>query len=138
MSTITTSALLRQAADLIDANPDLPVPVVTSYSSGTVNVGWQLMNSDAKDAQKSAVRKIVKTIGGKWDKREGGDVLYLSRKIDGLELTIFVDREQVCERIVTGTKTVTIPAKPAERARVVEVDEVEWRCEPVLAEAVSA
>ena len=138
MNNITTPALLRQAADLIEAHPGLPAPVVTSFSDGSVDVAWQLMNGDAKDDQKVAVRQIIKAIGGKWNKADGGDTLYLRSTRDGLKLSIYVTRDQVCERIVTGTKSVTIPAKPRVPARVVEVEDVEWRCEPVLAEAVSA
>ena len=135
----TIASLLRRAADLIDAHPSLPEPVVTAYSSGNVDVSWQLMNNaEAKDDQKPVVRRIVKALGGPWDKREyGGDTMYLNRKLDGLSLCIHVTREQVCERVVTGEETYTVPAKPAEPARIETRELVEWRCEPVLAEAIS-
>jgi hypothetical protein len=140
MATKTSTAdRLRAAADFLDAHPGLPVPVITSYSSGTVDIGWQLMNDDAvKDDQRPAVQQIIRAIGGKWSKQEGGDTLCLRQKRDGLGLCIFVTREQVCERVVTGEELVTVPAVDArpERTEVREI--VEWRCEPVLAESVSA
>lgn len=140
MESNTLPEALRQAADLIEAHPELPTPVVTTYSSGTVNVAWQLMNDAATETdQKAAARLIIRAIGGKWDKREyGGDTFYFDQTFGLLELSIYATREQVCERIVTGTETVTIAAKPAEPERVEEREIVEWRCEPILAEAVSA
>jgi len=130
---------LRAAADLLDAHPDLPTPVVTSFPSGTVDIAWQLMNSDVKDDQRRAVQQIVRAIGGRWEKREyGGDVLYLDQTLDGIKLVIHVTREQVCERVVVGEETVKVPAVKAQPARTEVREVVEWRCEPVLAAAVSA
>ena len=133
---LTTSSLLRRAADLLDEHPDLPAPVITAWSSGTLEVGWQLMNGDRADDQKAAVRQIVRAIGGKWDKTDhgAGSDMYFKRKLDGLNLTIYATREQICERVVVGEETVTIPAKPAEPERTEVRETVEWRCAPVLAE----
>ena len=57
-------------------------------------------------------------------------------------LSVRVDRDEICERVVTGTKTVTreVPDPDAPKISVTEtVEEVEWRCRPILpAEAVTA
>ena len=140
MTQSTLPEALRQAADLIEAHPGLPRSYITSRSDGTVDISWQLMNQDDRShaAQKAAMQKIVRAIGGKWNKvNYGTDTFHFKRQIGLVHLDAYADREAVCERIVTGTETVTVPAKPAEPARVEEREVVEWRCEPLLAEAAS-
>lgn len=130
---------LTVASELIAAHPDLPLPCVFGYPhNGAVEVTWQLMNDDAtRDDQRAAVQQIVRAIGGKWDKHPWGDRFDFGRDYHGVKLEIYTHRDQVCERVVTGTETVTIPAKAAEPERTEERELVEWRCEPVLAEAAS-
>jgi len=133
------STMLRKAADLLDAHPDLPAPLISCFTSGRVDIAWQLMNDDDhKDDQRPAVQAIVRALGGKWTKMDGGDTLYLNQVRDGIKLTICVTREQVCERVVKGTETVTVPAVEARPERTEEREIVEWRCEPVLAAAVES
>lgn len=127
---------LREAADLIAAHPELPTPCVWGYGRGAVTVQWQLMNrDDAKDDQRAAAVAIRQAVGGEWSKEGYGQSFKLTRNLGTLSLEILADREQVCERIVVGTKTVTVPAVEAQPAREVEVEDVEWRCEQLLAGA---
>lgn len=131
-------ARLRAVAELIEAHPDLPAPMVTGYSSGRVEVDW-FVNHD--NQQRDTMLAIRRGIGGTWHKAPSETYYLLRRDYAGAVLTIYADREQVCERVVVGTETVTIPAQPAveaqpERTEVREV--VEWRCEPVIVEAVGA
>lgn len=92
--------------------------------------------------QKSTAAQVVKDIGGHWEKQktQGGDLFDFTKDYGGgVTASVVVDRPAVCERVVTGTETVTVPAKPAQPEQVVEREVVEWRCEPLLAdEAVSA
>ena len=138
----TQSDALRQVADLLEAHPDLPLPYVTSSSSGAASVSWQLVIESIHGfdlaAQKAEATRIIRTLGGKWDKQDGYEDFYFKRSLGLLNLSITVKREAVCERVVTGTETVTIPAKAATPQQVVEQEIVEWRCEPLLAGPVSA
>ena len=130
-----TAANLRAAADLIAAHPDIPQPYVTSSSDGTVDLAWYL---NGREGAKAKAAAVVRAIDGGWVRGEAdysGPLATWSQRRDGVRLLVQVSREEVCERVVTGTKTVTIPGKPAEPERVVEQDIVEWRCEPLLAEA---
>jgi hypothetical protein len=138
-ATVTQAEALHLAADLIAAHPNLPTPYVTSltYSDGRGHAGlsWQLLVDGLnQEEQKSNAALIVRTIGGKWDKEQMDDRFYFKRKDGPLSLCISVEREAVCERIVKGTETVTIPAKEATPERTEVVELVEWRCEPLLAE----
>ena len=141
--TRTLADVLRAAADLIEAHPDLPPPYITTSShrdQHTADLSWFLMINDGRTLaqQKTAAALIVSTIDGHWEKIPDTyqDFVFRQQR-DGLKLDVQVTREAVCERIVTGTETVTIPEKPAEPARTVKRETVEWRCEPLLAEATS-
>lgn len=133
ISTNTTAAGLRAAADLIDQHPDLPVPMVTGYTSGNVDVDWLIQHD--KD-QRDTMLRIRRTIGGTWEKSPVSGYYQLRRRIGDLTLIVTADREQVCERVVVGTQTVTVPAVEAQPERTEEIEIVEWRCEPIGDEAV--
>lgn len=137
----TLADKLRAAADLIEAHPGLPVPVVFAYSSGQVDVTWQLMNGATKDTQRDAAQQILRAVGGKWQKKPWDDRFDFEQDRDGLNLQIYTHRDQVCERRVVGTEAVTIPASeaiPAQPERTEEREIVEWDCSPVLAEAAES
>lgn len=143
-NTRTLADVLRAAADLIEAHPDLPAPYVTAHTSGVkVDLAWYLnINDNCVDLadQKATAARIVAAIGGTWEKLPDtySTGFTFRQERDGLKLDVQVEREAVCERVVTGTETVTIPAKPAQPERTETREVVEWRCEPLLAEAVSA
>lgn len=134
---------LRIVATLLDAHPDLPAPYITTTYSGAVQVHWYLTITTENHAQqKRLAQLILRTIGGKWAKDAGSEMNFKQGRIfDPISYIVQVSREAVCRRVVTGTETVTIPAVEAQEAqpeRTVEREVVEWICEPVLAEAVSA
>lgn len=134
---------LRDVADLLAAHSGLPAPCVFAYSGGRVDVSWHLMNEeDSKDDQKAAALAIRKAIGGTWTKNPWGDRFDFMRKHGDLTLQILAERDQMCERVVVGTETITIPAVEAQPERTEEREVVEWRCDPVLTDeapqAVSA
>lgn len=133
---------LRAAANLIDAHPDLPEPFVVAYRSGRVEVTWQLMNIDeAKESQRDFAQQIIRALGGKWRKVPWDNRFdFEQERDDGLVVQIYAHREQVCERRVVGTETVTVPASeavPAQPERTEEREIVEWDCAPVLSEVTS-
>lgn len=133
--------VLRQAADLLVAHPDLPPPYITTSSHGgaSADLAWILMLHADRGLveQKAVALQIIRTVGGKWEKLTYGDDFTFGQQRGPLRLEVVVKREAVCERVVTGTETVTIPAVAANPERTEEREVVEWRCEPVLAEAVS-
>lgn len=134
---ISQSDRLRAIAAVLDEHPDLPAPYVTSGGSWA-DATWQLMIAAGNEVeQKALARRIVKTIGGKWDKQDLGDTMLYQQSREGFSLRISADRSAVCERVVTGIETVTIPAIEAQPERVEIREVVEWRCEPLLAEVVA-
>jgi heme-binding NEAT domain protein len=58
---------------------------------------------------------------------------------------VSVDREEICERIVTGTREVTVEVPDPEQLAAVPtvsvtktVEDVEWICRPLLDDATTA
>lgn len=139
----TMAANLHAAADIIAQHPNLTAPyITTSTGTGRVDLDWYLHH---EEDGRTLAAEIVRSINGRWERGEAdfsGPLATWTQERDGLTLMVSVSREQVCERIVTGTETVTIPAVEAVPERTEERDIVEWRCAPLLtdapAEAVSA
>lgn len=143
----TMRETLARLCDLLAAHPDLPAPYVTIYDHlpETAELKWYLHISGkgGPEVQKATAQKIIRTIGGKWDKSldRSDNSMDFRQTRDGLDFRVVVTREAVCERVVVGTEAVTIPASEAQPAmpeRTEEREVVEWRCEPLLAEQVSA
>jgi hypothetical protein len=130
------AAGLRAFADLIDANPDLPLPVQDKFE-------WTVWPSAVADV-KAEIARIRRLLPGRFDKNDTSDYynskyFELRGQLRGLPLVISTYREQVCERVVVGTRAVTktVPAPDAPMVEVtVTVEDVEWRCHPLLAEDV--
>ena len=119
---------MREYADLLEANPNL-LPFG----------GSEYFCHHCRSAEEIAA--LRREIGGRWDKdTDGSDEFFrLTRRVGPHRLAIFIERENVCERVVIGTETVEIP-DPDLVADVplvtVEQDVVRWVCpESLLAEA---
>lgn len=132
---VTLAESLRLAADLVEQYPNLPAPYVTSGSNGRAHVSWYLQNEGTLAEQKADAARLVRVLGGKWNKMGGASDFYFKQVRGALYLTVAVQREAVCERVVTGTKAVVLPAQEAQPERTVELEIAEWRCEPLLAGA---
>ncbi|WP_435744994.1 hypothetical protein [Nocardioides sp. SYSU DS0663] len=144
-TTATQAQALLAAAEFIDAHPDLPAPYVTSFNRGEVDLNYYLhINARGTLAeQKATAAAIVRAVGGDWEKQPWGEEFRFKTTRGPLTFDIQVQRDAVCERVVVGTETVTLPATDAqvieaqpERTEVREV--VEWRCAPLLADDAPA
>jgi hypothetical protein len=135
MSTINTRdeyiAGLRQFADLLEHDQAIPLPDAR-------DVAWYYFGRGVEyDTQKVAAVDLARRLPGVQKKAVTGDLFRLRGSIAGLKTQIIVDRPAVCERVVTGTETVTrqVP-DPSVVVPTVEVTEVvehvEWVCGPLL------
>lgn len=127
---------LRALADMIESNPGLADHLRQPLTgmSGYVFTAEPITAFIRAAARHGA--KIVKDYPGISDRHFsayahfGGDVT----------MRLHTTRDQVCERVVVGTETVTkrVP-DPAKLAEVPEIeitetiDKVEWQCKPLLA-----
>lgn len=123
---------LRQLADWLEANPEIDLPWTGTYDSFSLGV-W---------VSKEELATIARALPGKVEKdfTTLDTVVYVRAAFAGLKVEAYAGRNAVCERIVTGTETVTVPAVEAKPERTEEREVIEWHCMPLLAddEQVSA
>lgn len=127
---------LRALADLLEQRPDLEMPLVEE-------VVIPLFGKN----QRERVALWTRLLPGRKTKQEGGtlgDVLRIKGTLRGLPFRIICDREEVCEKRVLRTETVTetvpdpdyVAAAPLVE-RTTEREIVEWHCHSILAGAQS-
>ena len=124
---------LRALADALDSDPDLPLP-----SPGSI-CHYPLSIFAETKAEVAAYARLM----GKAEKSVSEDCNYgfaLKGAFHGLHLTVFAQREEVCERIVTGARTVVTEVPDPEALALVPtitrtevVETVTWKCSPLLA-----
>jgi hypothetical protein len=124
---------LRAALAFIENNSDInfeegdSTPVQLHYRT------WCLPNLSAERKRTAAI-DVIKRLGG-GEKSWGGEFFsFIHEFAPGVTFTVHAERQDICERVVVGKKTV-----PASKEIVLsaiperEVDIVEWRCAPLLA-----
>lgn len=124
------TAGLRQLADWLDANPEIELPWTGRYEVFQLGV-W---------LRKDELAAIARALPGKVEKvaDDASKVLRIQGQFAGLNVEAYAGRTEVCERIVTGTETVTVPAVEAKPEKTEEREVVEWRCHPLLADELAA
>lgn len=125
------TAGLRLLADELDNHPAVPLP-----SHGREALMPLLVFCRHPDE----VAAFARAVGGHLDKRASDDSAFLrvTGRLAGLAVQAVVERDQVCERVVTGVETVTeqVPDPDAPTIEVTrEVEQVRWECRPLLAGA---
>lgn len=119
---------LRTLADALESHPDALLP----QHGLTVVTSWE-------EDPKEETRKFIRAVGGKWNKRQtgtDGTIMAFHRFFGSFKIEVLCNREQVCQRVVTGTREVTkiVPAPDAPMVEITEtIEDVEWICEPLLA-----
>lgn len=122
---------LRKLADLLEQNPDVSMPY--DVANGLT---FQFLYTEEAASEMAHLRSLI---GGAFRKNTygGGTYYELVGKFSGIEIRLVTFRSKVCERVVVGTREVyeEIPDPDAPKVAVIKtVEDVEWRCSPVLAE----
>lgn len=126
---------LRKLADLLETQPELPLP----YGSGAGNSSSQRVTFYFLGAPRDLFIEAARCLPGPLTKEVEHGTYRVIAHLDGLHAEVVAYRNDVCERVVTGTREVTktIP-DPKVTVPVVEVTEtvedVEWVCSPLLAD----
>lgn len=128
---------LRALAAMLEANPELSE--LFEYPLRRVLVPLHAEHPDPVTTL-AKVARAAKACGAKITKDANDKYFNLTAIWPGVTFLAYIERELVCERVVTGTETVTTTVPdPALLAKVptVEVTEVvelvTWRCPPLLA-----
>jgi hypothetical protein len=123
---------LRQLADLLDANPDVPLPYTGAGTFAPLQ--WVEVDDDAR----AVFAKVASIIPGTKTKRTDEYNFALAGQLAGLHVAVLAPRYAVCARVVIGTREVTeeVPDPEAPKVTVTRTEEiVEWKCAPLLADA---
>lgn len=128
------AAGLRALADTIEANPELAYLLRTSFS----HMGSHLFDSEREKL--TTFIRLMKASGAEITKDYTTNYAMVAAKFGPVNVVLQADREQVCERVVVGTREVTeevpdpeaLAAVPTTTVTRVE-DVVEWQCRPLLA-----
>ena len=123
----------RAIADFVESLPD-DLAEHLRYTANTVNV--PVMHNEDPVAIMAAFARAGLAHGVQVRKEFSEDYGTVILDFGVMHFDVYADRAQVCERVVTGTETVT-RAVPDPAAPLVEVTEevetVEWVCRPLLA-----
>lgn len=128
---------LRALADLLERDDAFPLP-------DDRDVAWYLFGVDADgkklpDAeQKARAADLVRRLPGRQEKQQTGELFRFRGHIGGIRTQVIVDRDAVCERVVTGTREVEEKVPTAFETVTKVVEDVEWVCKPLLADDAAA
>lgn len=125
---------LRDLLNLLEANPDLPMPADFGTSA------WNSVTFYPETPVNAA--RLVKELGGRWEKNNPNnseyDATYLRMKAKlGLELhvDVIVSREGVCEKKVVGTQKKKVQKVVVEQVTeevYEDVDVIEFQCKSLM------
>ncbi len=94
---------LRAVLDLLEANPELPLPHAMGKSQ------WNTLTWMPKNAMEAA--KLVRALGGRWEKNDPNTSEFAATNLvmsallgQQLHVAVIVSREGVCEKKVVGTE----------------------------------
>jgi hypothetical protein len=133
---------LQKVVNFLEANEDL---FGSSMYDVTVHIDATDLNifiptwakGSVKVDQKSILRQVVRAIPGKLEKDFSGTTMYLKQEgaFGFFDLTVFANREGVCERKLVGMKDVDVPAVKAVKAHVESTPIYEWECGSIFDDA---
>lgn len=135
---------LHTIAEVLEQHPEINTPTISDYSAG-VTARFHYYGENAAAEIANDIRFFPGVKFNKNDPTKGtfeNNYYTLTGKLDVLEVQFLAPRDKVCNRVVTGTETVTeeLP-DPAEVAKLPTVktertiETVEWQCVPLLAKA---
>ena len=126
---------LRTLAAALEADETLPLP--------QSEISWpvQIYDDETYAADDAAVKvvlaKIARLMDGPAIKNYGDEFFRMRGSIGGLQVRPWAMRDQVCRKVVKGTKEVTAEVPVTFTTVTTTVEDVEWVCEPLLAAEVA-
>jgi len=114
---------LRAMIEYAEAHPEMPAPACWDMASFFPKTREEM----AEVARYHA--PVEKVFSGPLE----DDWFYIRKKIGGIQLRFNMRRGEVCTKVPTGVKKLTVPAEPAKPAREIEIEQYEWRCDAILA-----
>lgn len=103
--------------------------VLTELEASVTDQSLMIYFFDTED-QQASVAELIRRIGGTWDKRESGSYVYFTHRSSGFETFYNRAETESCVQVPTGRKVTK--RVPHTTWCEEEVDEMEWKCEPIL------
>jgi hypothetical protein len=134
---------LRLLADILDDHPEVPLPYDGRVAPITIH---HLYASEAGRTIREEFQATIRAFPGTKTKNasDGGSYFDVDLDLHGLKVQISTLRDEVCERVVTGTREVTREVPDPQALAAVPtvtvketVEDVRWECRPLLAEQQS-
>lgn len=135
---------LAEHGDLLASLSESVMTEKMGDSDETPYIGWWTSGTSITITaygpnQRDTMRIVRRAIGGTWDKHGWSDTFTISRRWGGehdddIYVSIQGDREQVCQRVVVGTETITRPEVEYQPERTEIVEKVEWVCGNLLSD----
>lgn len=127
-------AALRGVIDWLEAHPEVPMPIAFDGSLYARDYGgftWHVQGD-----QKAGLATIARALPGPVQKDAASNgQFYLVGRVAGIRMLAIANRDEVCQRVVVGTREVEeeVPAPGAPTVTVTHVvEDVEWRCGSLL------
>ncbi len=127
---------LRALAGALESDRSLPLPV----KEITWPI-WPVYDADGNHDEAATARtlaKIARLMDGPAIKDYGDEFFRMRGTIGGLQIRPWAMREQVCRKVVKGTKEVTAQVATQFETVTTTVEDVVWECEPLLAAEVAS
>lgn len=126
---------IRELADWLESHPEVPMPFALDDGDLSIHV-----TPHRVEDPKATLAAVAKALPGKVTKsaNDASGHFNLNGSVGGIKLHVIAYRNEVCERVVTGTrevtKTIPDPMVTVPTIEVTEVvEDVEWVCGSVLA-----
>lgn len=130
---------LHQIADFLAEHPEVPLPYMGSVATGEFmpTMSVYLTGDEGTRENLAAIARAL----GSVEKRvsDSTERFMVYRKFAGIAFVASANRNEVCERVVTGTREVTKEVRDPEALASVPmvtvtevVEDVEWRCGSLL------
>jgi hypothetical protein len=130
---------LHQIADFLAEHPEVKLPHLHSFVDGEYGPVLRIYLTDPGE-QREPLAEIARAMGNVKmvaDGRLGRFEVW--RQFAGIKLVASADRAEVCERVVTGTREITVEEPDPDALAAVPkvsvtkvVEDVEWVCQPLL------
>jgi hypothetical protein len=127
---------LRALAAALEADETLPLPA----DEITWPI-WPVYDDDGNQDEAATAKtlaKIARLMDGPAIKDYSDEFFRMRGTIGGLQVRPWARREQVCTRVVKGTKEVTEKVATQFETVTTTVDDIEWECSPLLAAEVAS
>jgi len=133
---------LRQLAAFVEANPQFGHDLLMTFD--TNNVPHIDARGDAREYLAKYARAAVRS-GAVVSKGFGDKWAHVDLAFGAVNLHVYAEQVEVCEKVVLGTREVTKEVLDPEALAAVPkvtvtetVEDVEWRCHPILDAAVQS